>query len=55
MRSLEDYPANAPFFQVAYLMADISDVRISEIKEISENLEALSCECQILLYHIVDF
>jgi hypothetical protein len=25
-------------------MADISDVRISEIKEISDNLEALSCK-----------
>jgi len=30
--------------QVAYLMADISDVRISEIREISDNLEALSCK-----------
>ena len=30
--------------QVAYLMADISDVRIGEIKEISDNLESLSCE-----------
>jgi hypothetical protein len=25
-------------------MADISDVRISEIREISDNLEALSCK-----------
>lgn len=30
--------------EVAYLMADISDVSTSEIKEISEALEALSCK-----------
>lgn len=30
--------------QVAYLMADISNVQTSEIKEISDNLEALSCK-----------
>jgi D-3-phosphoglycerate dehydrogenase len=29
---------------VAYLMADISDVKPSEIKEISDSLEALSCK-----------
>lgn len=31
--------------QVAYLMADISNVQASEIKEISDALEGLSCEC----------
>jgi D-3-phosphoglycerate dehydrogenase len=30
--------------QVAYLMADISDVRPGQIKEISDSLEALSCK-----------
>lgn len=30
--------------QVAYLMADISNVQTSEIKEISDSLEALSCK-----------
>lgn len=30
--------------QVAYLMADISNVQPSEIKEISDSLEALSCK-----------
>ncbi len=29
---------------VAYLMADISDVRLSDIKEISDSLEVLDCE-----------
>ncbi|KAG9232992.1 D-isomer specific 2-hydroxyacid dehydrogenase [Amylocarpus encephaloides] len=33
---------------VAYLMADISDVQTSDLKEISDNLEALSCKCQIV-------
>jgi D-3-phosphoglycerate dehydrogenase len=30
--------------QVAYLMADISNVQTSDIKEISDSLEALSCK-----------
>ena len=30
---------------VAYLMADINDVNIREIKEIYETLEELSCMC----------
>lgn len=30
--------------QMAYLMADISNVRYEEIKDISESLEALSCK-----------
>jgi len=30
--------------EVAYLMADISDVNVGEIKDIYEGLEALSCE-----------
>jgi D-3-phosphoglycerate dehydrogenase len=30
--------------QVAYLMADISDVAISDIREISDALEALPCK-----------
>lgn len=29
--------------QVAYLMADISDVRAGDIKEISDSLEMQSC------------
>lgn len=33
---------------VAYLMADVSDVSPAEIKEIFENLEALQCKCH---YH----
>jgi hypothetical protein len=35
--------------QVAYLMADISDVQTSEIKDISDSLEALSCRCTEVL------
>jgi D-3-phosphoglycerate dehydrogenase len=31
-------------WQVAYLMADISNVQASEIKDISDSLEALSCK-----------
>jgi hypothetical protein len=31
---------------VAYLMADISNVNQSEIKDLFESLEALSCEPQ---------
>lgn len=30
--------------QVAYLMADISNVNLHEIKDLYENLEGLSCE-----------
>jgi hypothetical protein len=30
--------------QVAYLMADISNVNPAEIKDISDSLEALSCK-----------
>jgi hypothetical protein len=30
-------------------MADISDVRINEIKDISDSLEALSCTCPLFL------
>ncbi len=30
--------------QVAYLMADISNVHTGQIKEISDSLEALSCK-----------
>lgn len=30
--------------QTAYLMADISDVKAGDLKEITDNLEALSCE-----------
>lgn len=29
---------------VAYLMADVSDVQLSDIKEIHDGLEALSCK-----------
>jgi hypothetical protein len=30
---------------IAYLIADVSEVRTSDIKEISDSLEALSCKC----------
>lgn len=30
---------------VAYMMADVSDVQTDDLKEISESLEALSCKC----------
>jgi D-3-phosphoglycerate dehydrogenase len=36
--------AAANKIQVAYLMADISNVQLSDIKEISDSLEALSCK-----------
>lgn len=32
---------------VAYLMADISDVNAGDIKSLYENLESLSCKCLI--------
>ena len=31
--------------QTAYLMADISDVKTEDLKEILEHLDALSCTC----------
>jgi len=32
------------YIQVAYLMADISNVNVHEIKDLYESLEGLSCE-----------
>lgn len=37
------------FSQVAYLMADISDVSGSVIKEIYQSLESLSCKAFLLV------
>lgn len=34
--------------QIAYLMADISDVQLDQIKEIIGSLETLSCKCLAL-------
>lgn len=34
--------------KTAYLMADISDVKTEDLKEILENLDALSCKCTCL-------
>lgn len=34
--------------QTAYLMADISDVRTDDLKEILEQLDALNCMCNHL-------
>lgn len=34
--------------QTAYLMADISDVRTDDLKEILEQLDALNCMCNCL-------
>jgi hypothetical protein len=31
--------------QIAYLMADVSDVKTEDLKEIAEQLDALSCTC----------
>jgi D-3-phosphoglycerate dehydrogenase len=31
--------------EVAYLMADVSNVNQNEIKDLWQNLEELSCEC----------
>lgn len=31
-------------FQLAYLMADISNVRYEQIKDIADSLEGLSCK-----------
>ena len=36
--------------QVAYLMADISNVDAAKIKDLYERLESLSCMAPILLY-----
>lgn len=33
---------------IAYLMADISNVQFGELKELWESLEALSCKCSTL-------
>lgn len=45
------HPLNPEIFtcsQVAYLMADISDVSTSVIKELYQSLESLSCKiCEI--------
>jgi hypothetical protein len=43
-----DLTADIDPIQVAYLMADISNVKPSEIKEISDSLEALSCKFSAL-------
>ena len=39
--------ANSTKIEVAYLMADISDVNTSQIKELYQSLENLSCESTI--------
>ena len=38
---------NANMFQVAYLMADISNVDLREIKDLYESLESLSCKTHL--------
>jgi D-3-phosphoglycerate dehydrogenase len=38
---------DAKFVQVAYLMADISNVDNATIKELYERLESLSCMCYL--------
>lgn len=42
MDKLCDHRLTTP--QVAYLMADVSNVQTSDIKEIHDGLEALSCK-----------
>jgi D-3-phosphoglycerate dehydrogenase len=37
---------------IAYLMADVSNVKANDIKEISDGLEALSCKFLFLAHHI---
>lgn len=38
---------------IAYLMADVSDVKGEDIKDISDSLDALSCECSPLSPRVV--
>jgi D-3-phosphoglycerate dehydrogenase len=37
---------------IAYLMADVSNVKVDSIKEISDGLEALSCKCSHATLHL---
>jgi len=39
--------------EVAYLMADVSNVQLSDIKEIHDGLEGLSCKCLLIYANIV--